>query len=344
MTTGLYPVSLAEWSRVWLRREPAEAELTNFAPGRTARDKILAFEIAFGRLESTRPREQWAALLQVATIDLGTARTIEPHLDALTLRTEAGLHPTDEETFWGVYAAEVAGKRLEADEHSEVALTGEKPWCSLAGELTHAIVTAWVGDQRQTFAIPLTHSSVTVVEQPWHSRGLHEIPSGPIRCDATPASPVGEPGWYLQRPGFWWGAIRVAACWLGGAIGMARLAASRHATRPQPEPERNVLLGQLDAHIYAGLTALDHAATVSEMKPPQASEDVRKLALRVRNTVYRACQQIQHLSRELAGPEMLTGHPQFSKVDADLTVYLSQHHGGRDEAELGRLLLLEDGS
>lgn len=47
------------------------------------------------------------------------------------------------DTFWGVYAAETADARLVAtDDDGAVPLTGEKPWCSLAGELTHAIVTA----------------------------------------------------------------------------------------------------------------------------------------------------------------------------------------------------------
>ena len=43
-------------------------------------------------------------------------------------------------------------------------------------------------------------------------------------------------------------------------------------------------------------------------------------ALRVRTIVYRACQRIQELSRELAGPAALTGDREFAKADADLTV------------------------
>jgi hypothetical protein len=31
------------------------------------------------------------------------------------------------------------------------------------------------------------------------------------------AVPVGRPGSYLNRPGFWHGTAGVAACWLGGA-------------------------------------------------------------------------------------------------------------------------------
>lgn len=332
-------VPLGEWIWLWRQHQPTEHELRGFAARNTAASKIRAFEDGFGRLETASPREQWQALLQTATIDLATARTIEPHLDALTILAESGHEQQNTANLWGVYAAEAAGTKLVAAGSPDIRLTGEKPWCSLAGELTHALVTAWVGEQRQMFAVQLSHPSVTVVEQPWQSAGLSEIPSGPIRCANTPAQPVGEPGWYLQRPGFWWGAIRVAACWLGGAIGLARIAADRHATRTQPEPQRNMLLGQIDAQIYTGITALDHAATLAQTTREFTAEEVQQLALRVRNSIYRACQAIQELSRELAGPEVLTQNQQFNKIDADLTVYMSQHHGVRDEATLGQLLV-----
>ena len=31
---------------------------------------------------------------------------------------------------------------------------------------------------------------------------------------------LGPPGWYTDRPGFWWGGGGVAAVWLGGAFGV----------------------------------------------------------------------------------------------------------------------------
>ena len=31
---------------------------------------------------------------------------------------------------------------------------------------------------------------------------------------------VGPPNFYLERPGFWFGATGVAACWYGGARGL----------------------------------------------------------------------------------------------------------------------------
>ena len=50
----------------------------------------------------------------------------------------------------GVYAAEGPGGRLNAERHTEGwRLSGPKPWCSLAGELSHALITAWVDEHRR---------------------------------------------------------------------------------------------------------------------------------------------------------------------------------------------------
>lgn len=325
---------------------PSPTEETRLDPHLDAKAKIRGFENIFGRLHTAAPSQQWAAVLQTATIDIGTARSIEPHLDALTILSEAQLSPPDGDTFWGVYAAETSKCHLIAEEVDADAfrLTGEKRWCSLAAELTHAIVTAHTEQGRRAFALQLQEPSVVVSSEPWNSRGLHEIPSGSLQCDNTPARPVGDPDWYLQRPGFWWGAIRVAACWLGGAINMARIAVTKHCNRPQSSNIGNLMLGQIDAEIYAGISMLVHAASLSELPRTLPVDEVHNIALRVRNGIYRTAQMIQHLSKELAGPEVLTQDERFMKADADLTVYLSQHHGFRDEADLGQRVMQRDHS
>jgi hypothetical protein len=291
----------------------------------------------------SRWAERWAALERLAAQDLGAVRRIEPHLDALAILRQAGLPTPDPSTTWGVYAAEAPGHRLEATPlaaaQSKPArthlLTGVKAWCSLAGSLTNAVVTAHVDGGRRAFAVDLRHPGVTVVESAWPSRGLAEIPSGPVRFESVPAEPVGGVDWYLTRPGFAWGGIGVAACWFGGALGMARRA--RAAARTG-SPIKAALIGQIDAAISVCRLALaDAAAQADSGDMPGA--DSWALALRVRNTVHDGAQRIQTLSRELAGPALLTGDEAFAKADADLTVYLSQHHGLADHAALGTSVL-----
>ncbi len=340
MTQALEQRQLSEWATSWTRVTP-EIDTAQFASRQKPITKIRAFEDTFGRLETSPPSEQWAALLHTATIDVGTARTIEPHLDALTILTEAWSTAPERETYWGVYAAEVPNSGLEAKRNRRphsFQITGEKRWCSLATELTHAIVTAEFNGNRQAFAIQLQKPDVTHSDEVWNSHGLSEIPSGSIQCNNSPAEPVGGSGWYLERHGFWTGAIRVAACWLGGAIGMAQRAAEKHSGRSKPSPLGNLTLGRMDAEIYAGVSMLVHAATLIEATDDLDIDQHRQLAFRVRNGIFRIVQKIQRLSKELAGPTTLTQDQHFTKTDADLSVYLSQHHGVRDEAELGQLL------
>src|SRR5689334_8103669 len=95
----------------------------------------------------------WEALASLGAVDLTVARVVEPHLDALAILREARRHGQvlDDDwrrnspdwsaaRLWQVYAAE-GGERLQAKEGSDGwTLTGPKPWCSLAGRASHALV------------------------------------------------------------------------------------------------------------------------------------------------------------------------------------------------------------
>ncbi|MCU4296106.1 acyl-CoA dehydrogenase [Brevibacterium permense] len=297
---------------------------------------ILRLQSFFGLSGTSSQIDQWEALATVASLDVAAARMLEPHLDALGILEEAGHLCPEPRSTWGVFAAEAPDSVVTiSDEGGHPMLDGKKAWCSLAGELSHAVVIAHRGEARQTCAVSLDHPGVTHDGDHWPSVGLKEIPSGPITLRRVPAEEIGTPGWYLERPSFAWGGIRVAACWFGGALGMARIAARQHFSRGRPAPMGNLALGQLDAEIFACRSAFAQAAEAADGDLGYSRAQSWKLALQVRNIVYRACQRIQLLSRELAGPASLTGDHVFAKADADLTVYLSQHHGPRDEESLG---------
>ncbi|MGZ5406145.1 MAG: hypothetical protein ACXWDL_15955, partial [Nocardioides sp.] len=171
----------------------------------------------------------WGTLATLGALDLQLARAVEPHLDALAILAEADAAghdvPTVPGAAWGVYAAEGPGVRLVAtSEADEWRLSGTKPWCSLADRVSHALVTAWVDDERRgLFAVDLGQRSVaTDRPEKWHARGLRDVVSLSVEMDGARATPVGPPGWYLERDGFAWGGMGVAAVWYGGAVGVAR--------------------------------------------------------------------------------------------------------------------------
>ncbi|RKT78801.1 alkylation response protein AidB-like acyl-CoA dehydrogenase [Terracoccus luteus] len=304
-------------------------------------------------------RALWEALASLGAADLTVARVVEPHLDALAVLAQVeadGLLPdgaldavgVDDGATWGVYAAEGPGARLEAHPdrdasgHEVALLTGRKPWCSLAGRVSHALVTAWCGpDERRLYAVDLRHAGVTVAtDVAWAARGLTAVTSGPVDLVDVPAVPVGPPGWYLHRPGFAWGGIGVAAIWFGGAVGVARRLAEQAARR---EPDQLALahLGAVDGALHAARAALAEAAAVVDATSNGTSTgvDPAVLALRTRQVVARAAETVlEHVAHAL-GPAPLTLEDEHARRVADLQVYVRQEHAERDQATLGRLLL-----
>ena len=339
-------------------------------------DEALDLAVELGRhgalpgLGSTA--DLWQALATLAAHDLGAARAAEPHLDALAIldqHAEAGaamptetlsdeddgfrsaLPPrarTADPFTWGVFAAEGPGLRLTAtrgpDESGPWSLAGTKPWCSLAGTVDGALVTAWVGDERRLFSVDLRRSGVTVTADAWHARGLVEIPSGPVDFDDVEAHEVGAPGWYLERPGFSWGGIGVAACWYGGAVGVARTLLAAAVTASSRTPERPAdphllqALGLVDTRLADARRALVEAADLVDAGEA-TGEAGRLLAKRVRGTVAHACDEVLARASRALGPAPLATDAAHAKRVADLELYLRQHHGERDDASLGQTVL-----
>ena len=302
----------------------------------------LALAERFGRLLPEPGRGatavRWQALADVAAQDLTAARILEAHSDALAILAEAGQPVPDGR--WGVFAAEAPGAVLTAtrDDTGETGWTvsGTKPWCSLAGVLDHALVTAHVGSERQLFAVDLRSESVEVTPAAgWVARGLRAIPSGPVHFAATPARPVGEPGWYLTRAGFAWGGIGVAACWYGGTRALADqmigVAAKRGGDLMQ------LAAGRVDIAVHAASAVLDGAArTVDRGEATGAAGAV--LALRVRSVVAAAAEDVLTVLGHSLGPGPLAFDEVYARRVADLQIYIRQHHAERDLAALGGLV------
>jgi hypothetical protein len=267
-------------------------------------------------------RQLWELLATLGTHDLAIARAVEPHLDALGILQQAGF--SSPAGCWGVFAAEGGDDPLLFD---GATLAGTKPWCSLAGQLDHALVTAQLpSGERALFTVDLHHAGVEVVGEAWKARGLTEIPSGPVRFHDVPAAQVGEAGWYLDRPGFAWGGIAVAACWYGGAIGVARAVLAA-----KPSPYLVMHLGAIDVALGSARRALLEASALDG--------DPRITAKRVRGTVARACEEVLWRAAHALGPAPLALDETHAKRVADLQLYIRQHHAEKDDASLGEALL-----
>jgi hypothetical protein len=177
----------------------------------------------------------------------------------------------------------------------------------------------------------------------WTSRGLREIPSGTVHFDRVPAVPLGGDGWYFQRPGFAWGGMGVAACWLGGAVALGRHfeAALLRGARSQREPDQVALaaLGEVDRILTSTIQYLARAADSVDAQLNGGAVGGWSEALRVRGTVASAVERIQLLVSQNLGPGPLAFDERYGKCMADLSLYVRQHHATRDDAQLGALTL-----
>jgi alkylation response protein AidB-like acyl-CoA dehydrogenase len=284
-----------------------------------------------------RTLERLRALTALGRADLVAARLGEGHADAVAIRAELGdgtETPPGER--WGVWAAAPSSVRA-VEGPDGWRLTGDRPWCSGAVWCTDALVTAAAPDGIRLFAVTNAGPHAVPLEDTWPAVGMAGSDSRTIRFTDAPGRPLGGPGSYVERPGFWHGGIGVAAVWFGGALGVADKL--RAAFSKDCSAHAYAHLGAVDVALGAADCVLSGAAAVIDADP---AADQHRLALRVRSTVEMAATSvIDRVGRALgAGPLCQDGvHAQ--RV-ADLTVYLRQSHAEEDLEQLGRLLISEE--
>lgn len=304
-------------------------------------DGSLALAARLDDVARTMGRDTWITLSALATlgsVDLTTARTVEPHWDAVAILDQATT-PAPSGATWGVFAAAPPGTDLAATPAPDGTwrLTGTKPWCSLADRLSHALVTATVeGGTPGLFAVALRDGGVSVDPGAWAPRGLRDVTTSTLTFTDVVATAVGRPGWYLERPGFAWGGIGVAAAWFGGAAAVAGALWDAARSRP-PDQLALMHLGACDVSLHATVLTLRDAAEAVDAGRADGATG-RVLAGRVRAQVARCAEEVLTSVGHALGPGPLALDPLHAARVADLTLYLRQHHAERDLAALGRLL------
>jgi alkylation response protein AidB-like acyl-CoA dehydrogenase len=288
--------------------------------------------------------QRWRALAELAADDLDLARLAEAHLDALAILAELPGPPVSPGQRWAVWAAEPPNGRVDAERDPDCGwrLTGTKRWCSGAHACTHALVTAYAVDGGRLFAVDLSEPGVRPGLGGWKGLGMAGSDTENVEFDAVPAAAIGAPRAYLDRVGFWHGAVGVAACWYGGAVAIGRplWEAARGGAL---DPHARAHLGAVDTALTAAGSVLREAAAAADCGPDPATNDppgiqqAQRCALRVRAVVEAAATQtIERVGRAL-GPRPLATDAAHSRRIADLTVYLRQSHAERDLAVLGDL-------
>ncbi len=280
-----------------------------------------------------------------ATEDLSVARLAEAHTDAVAILAEAGRalpHPADgsDLALAGVWASRFGGQDLRAERTaSGWHLAGRLAFCSGATLLDLALVDAQLPDgQRQLFVVPLRDGGLAVESSRWHVTALAATATASVSFDLDVAeeAAVGEPGFYLERPGFWHGAIGVAACWAGGARAVHE-ATLRHAPTDRPHAAANV--GRTAGECWAMEAILDRAGADIDAVP--SAVDLA-YALQLRQLVAAACDRVLSASRRATGPGPYVFDDRHAQRIDDLALYIEQQHHEADLAEVGDDALRRD--
>lgn len=284
---------------------------------------------------------RWSKLAALAEHDVVAGRLAEAHTDAVAICAELDGPSVESRQLWGVWAAEHPDMTVTATVGDDgVTLDGTKAWCSGAGVCTHALVTARFADDngRGLFAVNLDSEGVSPLERTWQNVGMCQSDTRAVQFAHTPAVAVGAPGAYLDRPGFWHGAIGVAACWLGGARAVAgplyRAVGDEHS-RASRDEHAHAHLGAVDAALAAAEATLWSAASFVDAHP--ADERAELIARRVRAVVEHAVDEAITRTGRALGPAPLALDAAHAQRVADLTMYVRQSHAERDLAALGRV-------
>lgn len=276
-------------------------------------------------------------LRDIARHDLSVARLAEAHVDAIAILHEAGRTPRP--GLYGVWAAEDPARRVDLDDlDGTPVLDGVKPFCSGAGLVDRALVTAHHGGRRRLVDVDLRpRSSLTTSVDDWATVAFGDTSTGSVTFERHMVDDlIGGPDWYLDRVGFWQGACGPAACWAGGAMGLADQATRAAAARTDPHTSAQV--GELHSLVWQLDAMLDHAGATIDGEATDRDVAMR-VALSLRRRVERACLEIVDISTTVLGPRALGFDRSIVRRVAEVQLYVRQSHAERDLDMLGRALL-----
>ena len=281
---------------------------------------------------SGRTAERHQRLFAIGCEDLSLARLVEAHWDALAILAEAG-REAEPGALYGVWAAEAPDKVLRMDGMS---ITGKKPFCSGAGIVDRALVTAkepeaWLVD----VDLRARDGKVSFDDSAWKTSAFAETKTSLATFESVAVKDteiIGEIGYYLQRPGFWHGACGPAACWAGGAAGLLHWALEQK----RGDPHTLAHLGAMKAAVWSMQAILRTAG--KEIDATWNDVDAAQMrALSVRHVVEQGCTDVMRRLARAYGPHPMAMDESIGRRLQELDLYVRQSHGERDLEALGSL-------
>ncbi|HET6689826.1 MAG TPA: polysaccharide deacetylase family protein [Miltoncostaeaceae bacterium] len=299
-----------------------------------------------GARPAPTPGEEWALVRRVARADGSLARILDGHLNAVErvallapepLRGEELAAVAAGERRMGVWGADpLPAEGPRAALHGppgDRRITGEKVFCSGAGGIDRALVTAADRAGRPLLALVDLSEGVSIDRGWYRGSGLRTAESHRVRFDdARVLAVLGAPGELAREPWFSRDAIRTAACWAGIADRAADAALAALAGRPQPGDLEALAAGRILGAVATTDRWLDGAAR--EAADPGA--DLRATSVQLRAAVADACRTILDEAARATGSRPLVDGGHLDRCRRDLDLFLLQHRLDPMVARLGR--------
>jgi alkylation response protein AidB-like acyl-CoA dehydrogenase len=261
----------------------------------------------------------------------------ETHADAISILHEAGREPVARSVY-GVWAGCSVERLMRAECTSEGwILHGELPNCAGVNSVDRALIVARLPEP-MLFDVPRSALGSIEVET-YRAVGMAAADSCSVhleRCQLPIDAIVGSPGFYTSRRGFWASALDVAACWLGGAVGVYRASLDQLSQPLSFDAHAQARLGAAFASLSAAGQVLHDAAHAIDAGESTAA--LQRRALWTRHVVEQSCSSVlDHMSRAVGDSPIRFDAAQARRI-ADLAVYLRQAQADRDLATLGELV------
>jgi alkylation response protein AidB-like acyl-CoA dehydrogenase len=269
------------------------------------------------------------SLMEFARRDLSLGRIIEAHTDAVAILAESGRQAARK--LYGVWASDGPQSRLTATPLTRGGwrIEGVKQYCSGASLVDAALVTAHAENGLVLLDVPMNMPGISLLPSTWVTSALSDTTTGPVSFDAVDLpseATVGGPNWYLQRAGFWHGALGPAACWAGGARFLIDAATNSN----KKDPHSRAHVGALQAIAWGLDALLAQAALEIDADPSDERQQGRVRALKVRHLIERWCMQVMDHFGRATGPLLLAHDTESVRHYSALTLYLRQCHAERD--------------
>ncbi len=222
----------------------------------------------------------------------------------------------------GLWVTDPPGGGLRAA--ADGALQGEKQFCSGAGHVQRAVVTASdaAGHVRLAYA-QLDGGKTMARPLPGSLSGMRAATTGQVAFHGAPATLFGQPDDYLREPDFSCGAWRTSAVTTGGLEALVEQVREQLTARGRDgDPHQQARFGHMllaveTARLWSGAAAI--AAEAADAGP--AAIPYVGLA---RLAVERACFEVIELAQRSLGVAALQRSNPVERLCRDLATYLRQ--------------------